>query len=59
MRALRKGWAEARIAPTLAAQQVLNYDASLDIRHQVHMAQSVLELVPKNNNEFGLFHLAN
>lgn len=59
MRALRKGWADARIAPTLAAQQVLNYDASLDIRHQVHMAQSVLELIPKNNNEFGLFHLDN
>lgn len=57
MRALRKGWADARIAPTLAAQQVLNYDASLDIRHQVHMAQSVLELIPKNINEFGLFHL--
>ena len=59
MRALRKGWADARIAPTLAAQQVLNYDASLDIRHQVHMAQSVLELIPKNINEFGLFHLDN
>ncbi len=59
MRALRKGWAEARIAPTLAAQQVLNYDTNLDIRHQVHMAQAVLELIPKNNNEFGLFHLAN
>jgi uncharacterized membrane protein YeiH len=59
MRALRKGWAEARIAPTLAAQQVLNFDGNVDIRHQVQMAQSVLELIPKNNNEFGLFHLAN
>jgi len=59
MRALRKGWSEARIAPTLAAQQVLNFDGNVDIRHQVQMAQTVLELIPKNNNEFGLFKLAN
>jgi NitT/TauT family transport system substrate-binding protein len=58
-RALSKGWAEARIAPTLAAQQSLYYDSNLDIRHQVHMVQSILERLPKNNSEFGLFHLAN
>lgn len=59
MRALSKGWAEARIAPILAAQQSLYYDNNLDIGHQVHMVQSILERIPKNHSEFGLFHLAN
>jgi ABC-type nitrate/sulfonate/bicarbonate transport system substrate-binding protein len=37
MRALSKGWAEARIAPILAAQQSLYYDNNLDIGHQVNI----------------------
>lgn len=58
VRALRKGWSEARIAPTLAAQAVQKIAPGLDSAEQLHMLQVVLDLIPKENKEFGLFNLA-
>ncbi len=58
IRALRKGWSEARIAPTLAAQSVQKIAPHLDPAQQLHMLQVVLDLVPKENKQFGLFNLA-
>lgn len=59
MRALRKGWNEARIAPTLAAQAAQNFSPKLDSEQQLNMLQVVLELVPKDNKQFGLLNLGN
>lgn len=59
IRALRKGWSEARIAPTLATQAVQNIAPSLDPAQQLHMLQVVLDLVPKDNSQFGLLNLGN
>ena len=59
MRALRKGWNEARIAPTLAAQAAQNFSPKLDSEQQLNMLQVVLELVPKDNKQFGLLNLDN
>lgn len=58
IRALRKGWSEARIAPTLAAQSVQKIAPHLDPAQQLHMLQVVLDLLPKENKQFGLFNLA-
>lgn len=59
MRALRKGWTDARIAPTLASQRVLSYAPNLNAAQQLHMLQVVLEDIPKTSKEFGLFSLTN
>jgi len=58
IRALRKGWSVARIAPTLAAQSVQKIAPNLDPAQQLHMLQVVLDLIPKENKQFGLFNLA-
>lgn len=57
LRALRKGWAEARVAPTLATQAVKNIAPNLDSAQQLHMLQIVLDLIPKESKDFGLLNL--
>lgn len=57
IRALRKGWAEARIAPSLAAQAVQAYAPRLDSAQQLHELQVVLDLIPKDKQQFGLLNL--
>ncbi len=59
IRALRRGWAEARIAPTLASQTVKTMAPTLDSAQQLHMLQVVLDLIPKDNKQFGLLNLGN
>jgi uncharacterized membrane protein YeiH/ABC-type nitrate/sulfonate/bicarbonate transport system substrate-binding protein len=59
IRALRKGWAEARVAPTLASQTVKTMAPSLDSAQQLHMLQVVLNLIPKDDSQFGLLNLGN
>ena len=58
IRALRKGWEEARIAPSLAAQAVQAYAPRLDSAQQLHELQVVLDLIPKEKQQFGLLNLS-
>ena len=58
IRALRKGWMEARIAPSLAAQAVQSYAPRLDPMQQLHELQVVLDLIPKDKQQFGLLDLS-
>ena len=56
-RALRTGWKEARIAPTLAVETVQRISPKLNKEHQQHMLESVLGVIPANTDQFGLFDL--
>ena len=56
-KALRTGWSEARIAPTLAVETVQRVSPKLDKVHQQHMLESVLGVIPSNPDQFGLFDL--
>jgi len=56
-RALRKGWTETRIAPTLAVETVQRMSPNLNREHQQHMLESVLGIIPSNPDLFGLFDL--
>jgi len=57
IRGLRTGWSEARIAPSLAIEVVHRVAPNLDKQHQQHMLEAILELIPKNSAEFGIFEL--
>ncbi len=56
-KALRTGWVEARIAPTLAVETVVRIAPKLSKDHQQHMLESVLGVIPSNPDQFGLFDL--
>jgi len=56
-RALRRGWSEARIAPSLTVEAVLREAPNLNKEHQMHMLESILEIVPSNSDQFGFFDL--
>lgn len=58
IRALRKGWEEVRIAPTLATQMGQGISPNLNSAQQLHMLQVVLDLIPKESREFGLLNLS-
>jgi NitT/TauT family transport system substrate-binding protein len=57
VRALRRGWHEARLAPTLAIETVIRKNPALDRAHQQQMLESVLEMLPKEERLFGQFEL--
>lgn len=56
-RALRKGWSEARIAPSLTVEAVQREAPGLNKEHQIHMLESILQIVPTNTERFGFFDL--
>ncbi|MBU3541610.1 TRIC cation channel family protein [Polynucleobacter sp. UB-Tiil-W10] len=56
-KAIRTGWKEARIAPTLAVETVQRMAPNLNREHQQHMLESILGIIPSNTDEFGLFDL--
>jgi uncharacterized membrane protein YeiH/ABC-type nitrate/sulfonate/bicarbonate transport system substrate-binding protein len=56
-RALRKGWMEARIAPSLTVEAVLRNAPDLKKEHQLHMLESILQMVPSDPKRFGLIEL--
>jgi NitT/TauT family transport system substrate-binding protein len=56
-KALRRGWSETRIAPTLAVETVQRMAPNLNREHQKHMLESVLGVIPANSEQFGLFDL--
>ena len=56
-RASRRGWSEARIAPSLTVEAVQREAPDLNKEHQIHMLESILELVPKDSERFGFFDL--
>jgi len=57
VRALRKGWGDARIAPTLAVEAVLRVRPELDRQFQHHMLEEILNLIPEEHEHFGLLDL--
>ncbi|WP_083908717.1 TRIC cation channel family protein [Thioalkalivibrio thiocyanodenitrificans] len=57
VRALRQGWREAAIAPTLAVESVLRFSEDLDRDHQRHMLETMLSTIP-DGDDFGHFDLA-
>ena len=56
LQALRRGWQEARIAPTLAVETVQRVAPKLNREHQRHMLETVLGITPEVNR-FGVFEL--
>jgi len=56
-KAIRTGWKEARIAPTLAVETVQRMAPNLNREHLQHMLESILGIIPSNTDEFGLFDL--
>lgn len=56
VRALRQGWQEARIAPTLAIETVQRLAPDISKEHQRHMLETVLAITPEPKS-FGLFDL--
>jgi NitT/TauT family transport system substrate-binding protein len=54
--ALRRGWAETRIAPTLALETVQRMAPGLDREHQRHMLETILATIPPEER-FGLLEL--
>lgn len=56
-RALRKGWSEARIAPSLVVEVIQRIDPKLKKEHQHHMLESILGAIPSSSEQFGFFDL--
>lgn len=56
IQALRQGWRETRIAPTLAVESVMRVNAQLDRDQQRHMLETVLSTIPEAD-AFGHFGL--
>jgi len=57
LRALRRGWQEARIAPTLAIETVQRIAPDLNREHQRHMLETVLSIT-MDDEDFGRLDLA-
>lgn len=55
--ALRQGWAEARHSPALAVEVILQQNPTLPRTDQQFMLEQVLQLIPKDQNQFGLFNI--
>ncbi len=56
IQALRQGWREAEIAPTLAVESVMRVNDELDRDQQRHMLETVLSTIPEDDS-FGHFDL--
>ena len=56
-RALRKGWSEARISPSLTVEAVLRQAPNLNKEHQLNMLESILQILPTNSDRFGFIDL--
>ena len=56
LRALREGWAQTRIAPSLAIEYVLRRAPNADRQHQLLMLEAMLSVIPAGS-EFGLLPL--
>ncbi len=57
IRALRKGWDDARIAPTVAVEAVLRTRPDLDRQFQHRMLEEILSLIPEDHERFGILDL--
>jgi NitT/TauT family transport system substrate-binding protein len=58
MRGARNGWQEAKLAPNLALEAVFQTSPSLNRQHETRSLETVLNMLPKNFQQFGLFDLA-
>jgi NitT/TauT family transport system substrate-binding protein len=56
LRAVRRGWMESRLAPTLAIETVQRLETRIDRDHQRHMLETVIATVP-DEKSFGFFDL--
>jgi NitT/TauT family transport system substrate-binding protein len=57
IRAVRQGWQETRIAPTLVIETVQRLSPAINKEHQRHMLETVLSITPQESRDFGLFDL--
>lgn len=57
VRATRNGWQEARLAPNLALEAVFQASPNLDRQHETRALETILNMLPKNTQQFGLFDL--
>jgi NitT/TauT family transport system substrate-binding protein len=57
LRALREGWRETRIAPTVSLESVRSVSATFDKEHQLKGLESMLSLIPAEPKKFGLLDL--
>ena len=55
--ALRLGWHEVRLAPTLAVEAVMRANPELDRAFQLQMLEAVLRLIPEDPAAFGRLDL--
>lgn len=56
LRALREGWAQTRLAPSLAVEYVLRRAPNADRQHQMQMLEAMLAVIP-THQQFGLLSL--
>lgn len=57
LRALREGWRETRIAPTLSLEAVRSVTKNFNKDHELKSLESMLNLIPAEPSKFGLLDL--
>jgi NitT/TauT family transport system substrate-binding protein len=57
VKAVRQGWHETRVAPTLVIETVQRLSPAINKEHQRHMLETVLSMTPEKPSQFGLFNL--
>ena len=57
VRALREGWRETRIAPTLSLEAVRSVSKTFDKEHQLRGLESMLTIIASDPKKFGLLDL--
>lgn len=57
VRALREGWRETRIAPTLSLEAVRSVSKTFDKEHQLRGLESMLTIIAADPKKFGLLDL--
>ncbi|MEI7530439.1 MAG: TRIC cation channel family protein [Betaproteobacteria bacterium] len=57
IRALREGWKETRIAPTLSLEAVRSVSNNFEREHELRSLETMLTLIPSDPKQFGLLDL--
>lgn len=59
LRALREGWQEVRVAPSLSLEAVRSFVKDFNKQLELKSLESILALIPTTESEFGLLRLEN